>query len=55
LSAVASKEGVIVAESGGQRCPKNKAEITYWNSAGGRRWKNARYQDIVDKETANAS
>jgi hypothetical protein len=39
-----------------QHDPKNEAEITYWNSAGGRHWvERQQSQDIVDKERANAS
>jgi hypothetical protein len=31
-----------------QHDPKNEAEITYWNSAGGRRWvERQQSQDIV--------
>jgi trans-aconitate methyltransferase len=30
-----------------QHDPKNEAEITYWNSAGGRRWVERQHSDIV--------
>jgi hypothetical protein len=38
-----------------QHDPKNKAEITYWNSAGGRRWvERQQSQDIVLLASTNA-